>query len=183
METSFNDSNKYFLWSRVLLVLMGIVALIWSGSVLGFMVYFFAVFAIIGSIGTLAVGVSYSKEQLPTPRWAIIFMGILGLIIGVATVVFPVFMTVAIIYFIGAWAFTTGFAELIHAFSRAPAGNLRMIMVVSGIISVLFGLLVFFYPPMLTAYIMVQVLGIYAILIGLLGVGYSMSANAGSATV
>ncbi len=181
METSVSNSNKSFMWTRVLIVLLGIVALIWSGYILGFMVYFFAFFAIIGSIGTLAVGVSYSKEQLPAPRWAMLLLGILGLIIGVATVVSPVFMAVAIIYFIGAWALVTGVADLIHAFSRVPAGNPRLIMVVSGIISVLFGLLVLFNPPLLTAILLVQVLGIYAILIGLLGVGYSMTAPAGEA--
>jgi hypothetical protein len=169
------------MWTRVLLVLLGIVALIWSGYILGIMVYFFAFFAIIGSIGTLAVGVSYSKEQLPAPRWAMLLLGILGLIIGVATVAAPAFMTVAIIYFIGAWALVTGVGDLVHAFTRAAAGNPRLIMVVSGIISVLFGLLVLFYPPLLTALLLVQVLGIYAILIGLLGVGYSMTAPAGEA--
>jgi uncharacterized membrane protein HdeD (DUF308 family) len=35
--------------------------------------------------------------------------------------------------------------------------------------------LVLFNPPLLTAILLVQVLGIYAILIGLLGVGYSMT--------
>ena len=175
METG----NKSFMITRALLVLLGIVALIWSGYVLGFMVFFFAFFAIIGSIGTLAVGVSYSKEQLPAPRWAVILMGILGLIIGVGTVASPAFMTIAIIYFIGAWALVTGVADLIHGFTHAPAGNSRLLMVLSGIISVLFGLLVVFSPPVLTALLLVQVLGIYAILIGVLGVGYSMTAPAG----
>jgi uncharacterized membrane protein HdeD (DUF308 family) len=126
------------MWTRVLLVLLGVVALIWSVDILGFMVYFFAFIAIIGSIGTLAVGVSYSKEQLHAPRWAILILGILGLIIGLATVASPAFMTVAIIYFMGSWALVTGVADLVHAFSRVPAGNPRLIMVVSGIVSVLF---------------------------------------------
>jgi len=175
METSIKSSNKSFMWTRVLGVLLGIVALIWSGYILDIMVYFFAFFAIIGSIGTLAVGVSYSKEQLPAPRWAMLLLGVLGLIIGVATVASPVFMAVAIIYFIGAWALVTGVGDLVIAFTQAPAGNPRLILVVSGIISVLFGLLVLFNPPLLTAILLVQVLGIYAILIGLLGVGYSMT--------
>jgi uncharacterized membrane protein HdeD (DUF308 family) len=181
METSTNGSDKSFMLTRVLLVLLGIGALIWGVYILGFMVYFFAFFAVIGSIGTLAVGISYSKEQLHTPRWAIMILGVLGLIIGLATIATPVFMAVAIIYFIGAWALVTGAADLVHAFSRVPAGNPRLIMVVSGIISVLFGLMVLFYPPLLTAILLIQVLGIYSILIGLLGVGYSMTLPAGEA--
>ncbi|HSD59147.1 MAG TPA: DUF308 domain-containing protein [Methanotrichaceae archaeon] len=173
---SLNSNNKTaFLLTRILVILLGIVALIWPGYVLGFLVYFFAFFAIIGSIGTIAVGISYSKEQLPAPRWAIILMGILGFIIGIATVAAPAFMTIAIIYFIGAWALVTGVADLIFAFTRASAGNSRLIMVLSGIISVLFGILVIFNPPILTAVLLVQVLGIYAILIGLLGVGYGLT--------
>jgi uncharacterized membrane protein HdeD (DUF308 family) len=173
---SINSSNKTaFLLTRILIVLLGIVALIWPGYVLGFLVYFFAFFAIIGSIGTIAVGISYSKEQLPAPRWAIILLGILGFIIGIATIVAPAFMTIAIIYFIGAWALVTGVADLIFAFTRASAGNSRLIMVLSGIVSVLFGLLVIFNPPILTAVILVQVLGIYAIIVGILGVGYGLT--------
>lgn len=173
---SIHSSNKTaFLLTRILIVLLGIVALIWPGYVLGFLVYFFAFLAIIGSIGTIAVGISYSEEQLPAPRWAIILLGILGFIIGIATLVAPAFMTVAIIYFIGAWALVTGVADLIFAFTRASAGNSRLIMVLSGIISVLFGILVIFNPPILTAVVLVQVLGIYAIFIGILGVGYGLT--------
>lgn len=160
--------------TRALVILLGIVALVWTGYVLGFLVFFFAFFAIIGSLGTLAVGISYNKDQLPAPRWATLLLGILGLIIGVATVVAPVFMSLAIIYFIGAWSLVTGIADFIFAFTRARAGNSRLVLVLSGIISVLFGLLVLFNPPILTAVLLVQVLGIYAILIGLLGVGFDM---------
>lgn len=179
---SINRSNKTaFLLTRVLVILLGIVALIWSGVVLGLLVYFFAFFAIIGSIGTIAVGISYSKEQLPAPRWAILLMGVLGFLIGIATVAAPAFMAIAIIYFIGAWALVTGVADLVFAFTRASAGNSRLIMVLSGIISVLFGILVIFNPPILTAILLVQVLGIYAILIGILGVGYGITEKAGAA--
>lgn len=178
---SINSSNKTaFLLTRVLVILLGIVALIWSGVVLGLLVYFFAFFAIIGSIGTIAVGISYSKEQLPAPRWAIILMGVLGLLIGIATVAAPVFMAIAIIYFIGAWALVTGIGDLVFAFTRASAGNTRLIMVLSGIISLLFGILVILNPPILTAVLLVQVLGIYAILIGILGVGYGITEKAGA---
>jgi uncharacterized membrane protein HdeD (DUF308 family) len=83
-------------------------------------------------------------------------------------------MSVAIIYFIGAWSLVTGIADFIFAFTRSKAGNSRLVLVLSGIISVLFGLLVLFNPPILTAVLLVQVFGIYAILIGLLGVGFDM---------
>ncbi len=182
MDTSVSGGNRSaFLATRVLIVLLGIIALLWSGIVLGLFIYFFAIFAIIGSIGTIAVAISYGKEQLPAPRWAVLLLGILGLIIGMGTVVAPAFMTVAIIYFIGAWALVTGIGDLIHAFTRTPAGNPRLLMVLSGIVSVLFGLLVLFYPPLLTALLLVQGLGIYAILMGLLGVGYGLSAKSGAA--
>jgi len=108
----------------------------------------------------------------------------LGLLIGVATIASPVFMTIAIIFFIGAWALVTGVADLIHGFTRAPAGNARMLLVLSGVISVLFGLLVVFSSPvLLTALLLVQVLGIYAVLIGVLGVGYSMTTPAEEAAL
>jgi uncharacterized membrane protein HdeD (DUF308 family) len=174
METSGSNSKSAFMITRALVILLGIVALVWSGYVLSFLVFFFAFFAIIGSLGTLAVGISYNKVQLPAPRWATLLLGLLGLIIGVATVAAPVFMSVAIIYFIGTWSLITGIADFIFAFTRAKAGNSRLVLVLSGIISVLFGLLVLFNPPILTAVLLVQVLGIYAILIGLLGVGFDM---------
>jgi uncharacterized membrane protein HdeD (DUF308 family) len=182
MDTSVSGGNRStFLASRVLIVLLGIIALLWSGIVLGLFIYFFAIFAIIGSIGTIAVAISYSKEQLPAPRWAVLLLGIIGLIIGIWTAIAPAYMTVAIIYFIGAWALVMGVGDLIHAFTRTPAGNSRLWMVLSGIVSVIFGLLVLFYPPLLTALLLVQVLGIYAILFGLLGVGYGLSAKSGAA--
>lgn len=174
MDTSVNNNKSAFMITRVLVILLGIVALIWSGYVLGFLVFFFAFFAIIGSLGTLAIGISYNSEQLPAPRWATLLLGFLGLVIGVATVAAPIFMSVAIIYFIGAWSLVTGIADFIFAFTRSKAGNSRLVLVLSGIISVLFGLLVLFNPPILTAVLLVQVFGIYAILIGLLGVGFDM---------
>lgn len=178
MDTSINGSNRsVFLITRVLFILLGIIALLWSETVLEVFIYFFAAFAIIGSLGTIAVAISYSKEQLPAPRWTILLLGILGIIIGAATAIAPAFMTVAIVYFIGAWALVTGVSDLIHAFTRTHAGNLRLMLVLSGMVSVIFGLLVLFYPPLLTAVLLVQVFGIYAIIIGLLGVGYGMSAK------
>ncbi len=52
METSVSNNKSAFMITRALVILLGIVALVWTGYVLGFLVFFFAFFAIIGSLGT-----------------------------------------------------------------------------------------------------------------------------------
>lgn len=156
----------------VVAVLFGVAALAWPFSVLEVLVYFFGFFIIIESVVSLAMGAS--GEALPTPRWAAVFVGVLGFILGLLALFSPFIMAEAFVFLIAAWALVTGAGEFVAAFTGAGDWPVRILLVISGILGVIFALIVILWP-LLAELVLVQVLGIYAVAIGIIGVFHGIS--------
>ncbi|MDN7024619.1 hypothetical protein FGU65_06910 [Methanoculleus sp. FWC-SCC1] len=164
----------------VIAVLFGVAALAWPFSVLEILVYFFGFLIIIESAVSLAMGAS--GEALPTPRWAAVLVGVLGIILGLLALFSPFIMAEAFVFLIAAWALVTGAGEFAAAFTGAGDWTIRVLLVISGILGVIFALFVIFWP-LLAELVLVQVLGIYAVAIGIIGVfhGISLRGRTGAA--
>jgi uncharacterized membrane protein HdeD (DUF308 family) len=99
------------------------------------------------------------------PSGALVLEGILDLIIAAVVFFWPVEALVAIIYFIAIWAVITGIA-LIAAGIAMIRVNGEWLLVLSGIISLLLGIILFVQPGA-GVIALSWWLGIYALLFGI----------------
>lgn len=136
------------------------------------LVYFFGFFVIINAVATLVM--SASSEHPPTPRWLLLLVGILGLGLGIRALLSPMVMVVAFLYLITAWAFVTAFGDFILAVSVAGDWASRILLVISCMLGIIFALIIIFVP-LVGAFVLVQVFGIYAIAFGVIGIIHGLS--------
>jgi uncharacterized membrane protein HdeD (DUF308 family) len=152
-------------------VIFGVIALVATGFVLDFLVYVFGFFAIISGILTAGVGLSSEKTELP--RWLLVTTGVLSILVGIFALVTPLIVALALTLFIAAWALITGVTDLGLAVSHRKAHH-RVLLALSGIAGVLVAIILVI-TPVLGAYTLVWVLGIYAIAAGFVSIFLGLS--------
>ena len=97
--------------------------------------------------------------------WPLVVGGIVGIAIGVLTLLQPAATALALVYVIGAWAIGTGVLEIIAAIRLRTVITNEWLMGFSGAISIVFGGLVLAQPGT-GALALVFLFGYYAILAG-----------------
>ena len=97
--------------------------------------------------------------------WAVLLEGVAGILAGLLAFLKPDLTELALLYFIAAWAVTTGIFEVVAAFQlrRLIVGEWALIL--SGLLSIALGVLLFVFPGA-GALSLVWMIGIYAILFG-----------------
>ncbi|MBN1165748.1 MAG: DUF308 domain-containing protein [Methanospirillaceae archaeon] len=156
---------------RIIAIIFGFAALVWPYFMTGFLILLFGFFVLITSVGSLIA--VFSKELQPgAPRWLVILMAIIGILVGIFAIVDPLVMGVALFLFIGAWALVSGIFDIIYAVSGGISGSTKTLLLISGIIGILFGIMVLVTPAIIGLPILVQVAGIFAIIYGIIGFGY-----------
>jgi uncharacterized membrane protein HdeD (DUF308 family) len=131
-----------------------------AALVLLFGVYAFVdgVFSLFGAIA----GWSHHEN-----RWLLLLEGFLGIGAGFVTLRAPGLTTVALIFFIAAWALATGTVKIIEAIRLRREISGEFWLALSGIASVIFALLVML-RPLAGALAMIWVIGWFALLMGVM---------------
>ena len=149
----------------VLAILFGLVALLAPGIALFAFITVFAVYAIID--GVVAVFVAL-RERGVLRRWGLVLAeGILSILAGIFAFVYPGETAVILLYIVAAWAIITGITEIAAAFSIRGSMAQEWSLAIAGILSVLFGIVLFLRPGagLLT---ILWLVGIYSIVFGVL---------------
>ena len=94
-------------------------------------------------------------------------LGILGVIVGIFTFVYPGITAVALLYLIAAWAVVRGVFEIVTAIQLRKEINNEWMLITAGILSVLFGAALVANPAA-GALAMVWIIGTYAFVFGLM---------------
>lgn len=151
-------------------VIFGILALIWPGQALLALVLLFGAYALVD--GMFAVVAGFASRRTFDRWWAVLLEGIAGIILGVLVFIWPNITALVLVYLIGAWAIITGIFEVIAAiqFRRVITGEWAMIL--GGLLSIVFGILLFVFPGA-GAVSVVWVIGIYAIVFGILEIVFA----------
>jgi uncharacterized membrane protein HdeD (DUF308 family) len=148
-----------------LAILFGVVALIWPETTKLGLVLMFGAFAMTDGIFAVATGIA-AREYFER-WWAILLEGIAGILIGVLTFFLPNITALVLLYFIAAWAVTTGIFEIVAAIQFRKVISGEWAIVISGLMSVLFGILLFVFPAA-GAVSLVWLIGMYAIAFGIM---------------
>jgi uncharacterized membrane protein HdeD (DUF308 family) len=153
----------------IIALIFGIVVLAWPGVALVVFALFFGAFVFVDGIFTLVAAINY-KEGGGRRVWLYV-SGIAGIIVGLIVFFLPV-MAIAVlllilVYLIAAWALITGVMELVYAFQANQDTAIRWLFAVSGILSIILGILMLI-KPLIGALVIAVVVGAYAVLAGIL---------------
>jgi uncharacterized membrane protein HdeD (DUF308 family) len=147
----------------VLGILFGIAALVWPLEALAALIIVFGVYALVDGVFALIEAVMHWRESR---RWALLAEGALGILFGVAVLVMPLIAAIAWVYVIAAWALVTGILEIVNGVRLRNQIEGEIWMVLSGVLSVVFGLLITFWPIQ-GAIAITWIIGFYALLFGI----------------
>jgi len=148
-------------------VVVGLIALLFPSFAGVFLLFLVAFVVIVTSFSLIISGYSASEEDSYL-RWPFIIIGALLLFLGCIVIIFPQESATIVVYLIAIWAIVMGFYNVILSITYAETR--RGLLAVKGIISTIFGLLILFYPPLSSAILLVQVFGIYLVVLGILSV-------------
>jgi uncharacterized membrane protein HdeD (DUF308 family) len=152
------------LFRGILAILFGIMAFAWPLLTLAVLVILYGAYVLVDGILALVVAI---KGGTPAPRGWLIFVGILGIAAGLAVMFWPGLSALALLLFIGVTAVVRGLFEIIGAIALRKEINDEWFHVLSGIVSIAFGLVMIFFPGG-GAIAMIWVIAFYAIAFGIL---------------
>jgi uncharacterized membrane protein HdeD (DUF308 family) len=164
MQQLIGNFRTMFLFRGIAAILFGILTLVWPKLSLAVLVLLFGIFAVISGITAVAAALRNTKEQ----GWGfLLFEGILGILVGVVALVWPGITALAFLFLLAAWAIITGILELVAPLSFSMSGGRAVLMVLAGLVSVIFGILIAAQPAAgLLA--VVWLIGVYAIVFGVM---------------
>jgi len=149
----------------VLAVMFGVLAFIWPGLTMTVLVLLFGVYAI--ADGILAIAAAVSKSERATRWWALLIQGVLGIMAGLLTFVWPGITALFLLYLIAFWAIFTGAFQIAAAIRLRKELTGEWLMALGGAASVVFGVLLLLFPGA-GALAVVWWIGAYAIVFGVL---------------
>ncbi len=122
----------------------GLVTFAMAGITLTLLVVLFGCYAIFD--GVIAVWASFAARKHDDSWWMLLLAGIVGIALGLVTVMTPGITALALLFFIGAWAVAKGVLEIVTAFRlrKQIEGEWRLIL--AGLASVGFGAIIFARP-------------------------------------
>jgi uncharacterized membrane protein HdeD (DUF308 family) len=164
MQQLISNFRTMFLFRGIAAVLFGIIALVWPKLTLSTLVFLFGVFAVVSGITAVVAALRNTDEQ----GWGLLlFQGIVGILAGVVALVWPGITALAFLYLLAAWAILTGIVELVAPLSFPMSGGRTVLMVLAGLVSIVFGILIAAQPSSgLLA--VVWLIGVYAIVYGVM---------------
>jgi uncharacterized membrane protein HdeD (DUF308 family) len=146
-------------------VLFGVLAFMWPGATLITLVWLFGAFALVNGILSLVLAAKTPKGY---PKvGSLIFGGLLGILAGLLAFVMPGITALGLLILIAAWAIVTGIMELMAAVRLRKIINNEWLLVLAGIASVVFGVLLLFQPAA-GALVLIWWIGAWALLSGIL---------------
>lgn len=163
-------------WSPVLrgvaAIIFGILTFVNPGITLAVLVLFFGVYALVDGVLNLFAAFGRRGEER---WWELLLEGIISIAAGVVTLVWPRITAIALLVVIALWAIVTGIFELVAAVRLRKVIRGEWLLALSGIASVLFGILLFVYPRAGALAIAIWI-GAYAIIFGglLVGLGFRL---------
>lgn len=157
------------LLTGIISVLFGFVALFWPKLTLGVLVYMYAIFVVIAGAVTLFQSLaSIKKDPL---WWLMLLFALFNLGIGVFLFRNPQVTAAIFVILLSVFVFVQSIIDLVVA-SYTKKGDGRWLWIVTGIFGLIAGFVILFYPLAATV-AFVWVLGIYALVHGIVAVAYA----------
>ena len=147
----------------VLAVLFGLLALIAPIATLTVLVLFWGAFALVDGIFAIVAAFRVAGGR---GRWWLIIEGVLGILAGIVTFLYPGLTALVLLYIIAFWAILIGVMRIVTAISLRREIENEWLMILGGVLSVIFGILLIVLPgPGLLS--LTWLIGIWALIFGI----------------
>jgi uncharacterized membrane protein HdeD (DUF308 family) len=151
-------------------IVFGVLAFAWPGLTLLTLILLYGAFALVD--GVIAI-ITAIKGGAPTARGWLAIVGILGIAVGAFTFFLPGMTALILLFTMAGWAVAIGVLQIMGAIRLRKEIDNEWLLILSGVVSVLFGLGVVLYPGA-GALALVWLIGTYAIIAGVLYIGLAL---------
>lgn len=156
-----------FVVRGVAAIAFGIAAWVWPGLTITTLVILFGVYALIDGVSAVWSAIASGSGG----RWLpLLLVGLAGIAFGIISIAWPGLTATTVLYLIAAWAIVTGVLQVIAAVEMRRTIDNEWFLILTGIGSVLWGILVSIFPGG-GALAIIWTIGIFAILFGVLMIG------------
>ncbi len=146
-------------------ILFGVAAFAWPGLTLAALVILFGAYALVDGVFALIAAVRAAEAH--ARWWLFVLEGLAGIIVGIITFVWPGITALVLLYLIAWWALITGVFEIAAAIRLRKEISREWTLVLGGLASIIFGLLLLYHPGA-GALAVVWLIGLYALVFGVL---------------
>jgi uncharacterized membrane protein HdeD (DUF308 family) len=127
----------------LLSIAVGVVILVWPGISLFALTILFGAYSL--ATGVVGLGASLSGAAKGERGWLVV-SSLLGIAVGVTVLLWTGISALALLYVIGAYAVALGILAIGGAFYLPIDGADTALMIVNGLVSILFGIVIFARP-------------------------------------
>ncbi|MBU0732275.1 DUF308 domain-containing protein [Patescibacteria group bacterium] len=153
----------------VIFLLLGLIALFYPGLTVVGLVWFFGILAILSGIVAF---VHAATEK----NWVYVFEGILSIVLGILVMTYPGITAAVVVWFLVIWLLLVGLMMFVVGVA-GPKGTPRAMAIISGIIMLILSLFLMVQPVWLKAWDILLVLGILALLSGIVQILFAVFAK------
>ena len=158
----FKSSSTSLILLGMLAIIVGIIALAWPGVTILALIILFAVYAFIDA--GLQTMRAFSSPAAG-PVFGHLLLALIALAAGVIAIVWPGPTALVLVLVVGIWAFAGGIMEIAAAFGAGETAGTRALFVLSGLVSVAFGV-VLFARPGVGAVTLALLFGLFSLIYG-----------------
>ena len=170
-------------WGRVLFgifaIIFGIVTFVVPKITLTLFLFIFGLFMLVSGI----VLIAYGARRASIHRWLNVVEGVVDLIIAFAAFFYTGLTAIAIVYLFAAFATISGILQIGESLfssretkQKGPDERSRWLLTFSGIWSLIIGILLFLFP-MGGIIVALWIVGIFAIIVGILNISAGFRAR------
>ena len=145
--------------------MFGLAVLFWPGLTLLTLIYIFAIFVLVEGIAALVSGLRPTATG--GRSGGLIAVGIIGIIAGIATFIWPGITGLILALLIGFWAIAAGIAQIITGITLRRELQNEWLLIATGIVALFFGLILV-VTPAAGALALASFIGFFALIYGAL---------------
>ncbi len=161
MATTIGKGSWIVTLKGILALIFGLIALFYPGRTIEFLTLVFGWMLLIAGVVFIIGSIMHTKANSNWGSW--LLEGIIDLILGLIIIIFPLFAVGVFMILIGIWAIIMG---LWRIYLSGKFRSQKGLLIFSGVVSLIFGILVIINPFAGAGAIMI-VTGIWAILFGI----------------
>jgi uncharacterized membrane protein HdeD (DUF308 family) len=155
-------------------ILFGLAALFWPSLILGVLIVFFGLYALVD--GILAIVAALRSSGQGMRRALLLIEGVIGILFGILALFWPGLTALTLVYFVAFWAILSGIARMAMAIMLRREIENEWSIALSGVLSVILGIVLLFLPGAgLLAY--TWLVGILALAVGIVLIYYAFRAR------
>lgn len=154
-----------FAWRGAVALIFGVLAILWPGLTLLWLVALFAAYAVIG--GAVVIAGAVKHRQHDGGWWLILLWGIVSVAAGIGAIFYPGLTALVLVLLIGANALVTGILDIVVAIRLRKVLRHEWLLILNGVAAIVFGVLVLLFPGA-GALALVWLISLYAVLTGVL---------------